>query len=78
MLKVTEIAFRGYAVTHITRARKFYQTVLGLEPTMTVGEHGGMQWTEYDNANGTLSIGAGAPDRMPSGWAVVLYLFDLR
>jgi predicted enzyme related to lactoylglutathione lyase len=39
--------------------------VLGLKPTWTVGEPGGMQWTEYDIANGTLSLGAGAPNWAP-------------
>ena len=61
MLKVTEIAFSCYPVTDMPRARKFYEGVLGLKPTMLSGEPGGMQWTEYDIANGTLSIGAGAP-----------------
>lgn len=63
MLKVIEIAFSCYPVTDMARARKFYEEVLGLKPTMLVGEPGGMQWTEYDIGPGTLSLGAGAP-----GW----------
>ena len=39
MLKVTEIAFSCYAVTDMARARKFYEEVLGLKPTMIIGEH---------------------------------------
>ena len=66
MLKVTEIAFSCYPVTDMARARSFYENVLGLKPTMIVGEPGGMQWTEYDIANGTLSIGAGAPGWKPT------------
>lgn len=66
MLKVTEIAFSCYPVTDMARARKFYEDVLGLKPTMVVGEAGGMQWTEYDNANGTLSLGVGAPEWKPT------------
>lgn len=66
MLKISEIAFSCYPVTDMARARKFYEAVLGLKPTMTVGEPGGMQWTEYDIANGTLSIGAGAPGWKPT------------
>ena len=65
MFKVTEIAFTCYPVTDMARARKFYEGVLGLKPTMLVGEPDGMQWTEYDIASGTLSIGAGAPDWHP-------------
>jgi catechol 2,3-dioxygenase-like lactoylglutathione lyase family enzyme len=60
MLKVIELAFCCYAVTDMKRARAFYEGVLGLRPTMIVGEPGGMQWTEHDIANGTLSIGCGA------------------
>jgi predicted enzyme related to lactoylglutathione lyase len=66
MLKVTEIAFSCYPVTDMARARAFYEGVLGLKATVAHGEPGGMQWTEYDIANGTLSIGAGAPDWKPS------------
>jgi predicted enzyme related to lactoylglutathione lyase len=65
-MKIKEIAFSCYPVTDMARARKFYEDVLGLKPTMIVGEAGGMQWTEYDIANGTLSIGAGAPGWKPT------------
>ena len=65
MLKVVEIAFSCYPVTDMARARKFYEGILGLKPTMIVGEAGGMQWTEYDIGPGTLSLGAGAPDWNP-------------
>ena len=65
MLKVNEIAFSCYPVIDMARARKFYEGVLGLKSTMTVGEPGGMQWTEYDIGSGTLSLGAGAPDWHP-------------
>jgi predicted enzyme related to lactoylglutathione lyase len=66
MLKATEIAFSCYPVTDMVRARKFYEEVLGLKSTMAFGEPGGMQWTEYDIANGTLTLGGGAPDWTPS------------
>jgi predicted enzyme related to lactoylglutathione lyase len=65
-MKFTEIAFSSYPVTDMDRARKFYEGVLGLKPGMIAGEPGGMQWTEYDIANGTLSIGAGAPGWKPT------------
>lgn len=67
MLKVTEIAFSCYPVTDMARARQFYETVLGLKATAVFGQAGGMQWTEYDIASGTLSIGAGAPGWQPRG-----------
>ena len=65
MIRVTEIAFSCYPVTDMARARKFYEGVLGLKATYHAGEPGGMEWTEYDIANGTLSIGAGAPNWKP-------------
>jgi predicted enzyme related to lactoylglutathione lyase len=65
-MKVTEIAFSCYPVTDMARARKFYEDILGLKPTMAHGEPGGMQWTEYDLGNGTLSLGCGAPDWKPT------------
>jgi predicted enzyme related to lactoylglutathione lyase len=49
----------------MARAREFYERILGLKPTMIVGETGGMQWTEYDIGSGTLALGAGAPDWNP-------------
>jgi predicted enzyme related to lactoylglutathione lyase len=78
MLKVTEIAFSCYPVIDMARARKFYEGVLGLKPTMIVGEAGGMQWTEYDIGPGTLSLGAGAPDWKPrsDGCSVGLEMED--
>jgi len=78
MLKITEIAFTYYPVTDMARARAFYEGVLGLKPTMVGGEPGSMQWTEYNIASGTLSLGAGAPDWKPTetGCSVGLEMED--
>ena len=65
MIKVSEIAFICYPVIDMARARKFYEDVLGLQATTSYGEPGGMQWAEYDIANGTLALGCGAPDWRP-------------
>jgi predicted enzyme related to lactoylglutathione lyase len=77
-MNVTEIAFSCYSVTVRARARKFCEGVLGLQSSMARGEPGGMQWTESDIANGTLSLGAGAPDWKPtaSGCSVGLEVED--
>ena len=64
-MKVTEIAFTGYPVTDIKRARQFYEEVLGLKATM-VFEDGRMSWIEYDIGPGTLAISNFAPDWKPS------------
>lgn len=80
MIRVTEIAFSCYPVTDMARARKFYEGVLGLKATSVVGEPGGMQFTEYDIASGTLALGAGAPDWKPTatGCSVGLEVEDFE
>ena len=65
MLKLTEIAFSFYPVKDMARARKFYESVLGLKPTVVFGEPGALQWAEYDIGAGTLALGCGAPDWNP-------------
>ena len=79
-MKILEIAFSCYPVIDMARARKFYEEILGLNPAHAVGEPGGMQWTEYEIANGTLSIGSGAPDWKPtaSGCSVGLEVDDFE
>jgi len=55
MINVTAIAFTGYPVTDIPRARAFYEQTLGLKST-TVFEHEGRHWIEYDIGPATLAI----------------------
>jgi predicted enzyme related to lactoylglutathione lyase len=64
-MKVTEIAFTGYPVTNIKRARQFYEEVLGLKPSHVFGDDK-QAWVEYDIGPGTLAISNFAPDRKPS------------
>jgi len=80
MLKVTEIAFSCYAVTDMARARKFYEEVLGLKPTLIIGEPGGMQWTEYEFGQHCLSIGCapGMFQPSPDGCSVALEVEDFE
>jgi predicted enzyme related to lactoylglutathione lyase len=66
MLKVAEIAFTCYPVTDMARARKFYEEILHLKPTMAYAPpDSGMQWTEYDIGSSTLALGSGAPGWQP-------------
>ncbi len=76
-IQFKEIAFSCYAVTDFARARKFYEGILGLKPSIIFGEGGPMQWGEYDIAGGTLSIGS-APGWKPSpdGCTVALEVVD--
>lgn len=55
MIQVTAIAFTGYPVTDLPRARAFYEQVLGLQST-AVFEHEGRHWIEYDLGAATLAI----------------------
>lgn len=55
MIAITAIAFTGYPVTDLPRARAFYEQTLGLKSS-TVFEHEGRHWIEYDVGPATLAI----------------------
>jgi predicted enzyme related to lactoylglutathione lyase len=55
MIRIKEIAFTGYPVTDVARARQFYEGVLRLAVTMQF-EHEGRHWIEYDIGPATLAI----------------------
>jgi predicted enzyme related to lactoylglutathione lyase len=58
MIKYKEIAFTAYAVTNMSRARKFYEGVLGLKVSRKFSRN----FIEYDIGRGTLVV-ACAPDK---------------
>ena len=62
MITVKEIAFTGYPVTDIARARAFYEGLLRLKPGASF-EHEGKQWLEYDVGASTLAISNMAMDQ---------------
>lgn len=64
-MKINEIAFTGYPVTDLKRARRFYEEVLKLKPSHVFGDDT-TAWVEYDIGAGTLSIGNGAPEWKPN------------
>jgi predicted enzyme related to lactoylglutathione lyase len=64
-MKVLEIAFAGYPVTDLKRAREFYEGTLGLKASHIFGDDT-TAWVEYDIGASTLSIGNGAPQWKPS------------
>jgi predicted enzyme related to lactoylglutathione lyase len=76
-MKVTEIAFVGYPVTDLKRARAFYEGTLGLVKSRLFGNDD-QGWIEYDIGAGTLSIGNMAPDWKcsPHGGAAGLEVDD--
>lgn len=77
-MTITDIAFSCYAVTDITRAKAFYEGVLGLKATLETDMGGNGYWVEYDIGHGTLAIGR-APGWQPSpdGCTVALEVEDL-
>ena len=54
-MKIVEIAFTGYPVTDMQRARAFYEGVLKLEVTRMF-ENGDRRWIEYDLGPSTFAI----------------------
>lgn len=64
-MKITEIAFTGYPVTDMARARKFYEGVLGLVVSRKFGQGEDPQWVEYDIGAGCFAIITGAGDKWP-------------
>jgi predicted enzyme related to lactoylglutathione lyase len=81
-MQVIEIAFTGYSVTDMKRAKAFYEGVLGLKKSRAFGQHDGEdQWVEYDIGPGCLAlISGGGKDWAPSpmGTAAALEVDDFQ
>ena len=77
-MKVIEIAFVGYPVTDLRRARTFYEQTLGLTVSRVFGEDL-TGWVEYDLGANTLAIGNMSPDWKPSpgGGSAALEVEDM-
>jgi predicted enzyme related to lactoylglutathione lyase len=54
-MKILELAFTGYPVTDMGRARAFYEGVLKLEPTRIIENSNG-HWIEYDLGSSTFAL----------------------
>ena len=78
-MKVTEIAFTGYPVTDLPRARKFYEEVLGLVPSWVNGTDE-KAWVEYQIGSSILAISNMAEEWTPSssGPSVALEMDDFE
>lgn len=79
-MQILEIAFTGYCVTDMTRAKDFYEGVLGLKKSRGFGATDGQdQWVEYDIGAGCLALIKGdGKDWVPSptGTAAALEVDD--
>ncbi len=78
-MKVTEMAFTGYPVTDLPRARKFYEEVLGLVPSWVNGTEE-MAWVEYEIGPAILAITNMAKEWKPAadGPSVALEMEDFE
>ncbi len=57
MSTVKEIAFTGYPITNVARARAFYEGLLGLKQSHQFGgDDGEHAWIEYDMGPHTLAL----------------------
>ncbi len=78
MVHVKEIAFTGYPVTDLARARAFYEQTLGLK-SAAVFEHEGKFWIEYEVGASTLAISNMSADKWkpsPDGPSAALKVAD--
>ena len=73
---ITEIAFTVTPVTDLSRARGFYEGVLGLKPTSIYEEAG---WVEYEIGAGAFALGKADEKWKPSaaGSSVAFEVDDL-
>jgi predicted enzyme related to lactoylglutathione lyase len=81
MIKITEIAFTAYPVSDVSRARHFYEQILGLSAGEFNHEIQGMPgkyWIEYEVGNGTLAISNAWEPSGASGPSVALEVEDLE
>ena len=62
MIRIKEIAFTGYPITDVARARRFYEDLLNLKVSVQF-EHEGKHWIEYDVGGATLAISNMAADK---------------
>jgi len=76
MIRYKEIAFTAYAVTNMRKARKFYESVLGLKPARELSP----DFVEYDIGRGTIAVGCAPKRWQPSekGTSAALEVMDFN
>jgi predicted enzyme related to lactoylglutathione lyase len=75
---IRKVAFTVYPIQDVSRARHFYEEVLGL-PLWSAGNHGEMHWIEYNLPEGGCLALTNATDELPgaSGGTIALEVEDL-
>ena len=78
-MKINEIAFIGYPVADIDRARAFYEGVLGFEPALNHELEGmpGKYWIEYEVGGVAFAISNAWEPSGESGPSVAFEVEDL-
>ena len=76
-MKIKQVAFIGYPVSDVARARAFYQDVLGLKILYAHEMPNDKWWIEYDIAGTALAISNLWPPSGQSGPGVALEVDDL-
>ncbi|GJL55004.1 MAG: glyoxalase [Nitrospirales bacterium] len=80
-IKISEIAFTGYPVSDVQRAREFYEGILGLTPGDIDGEIPGMPgiyWVEYAIGSQTLALSNAWSPSGQSGPSIALEVDDFQ
>lgn len=77
---VKEIAFVGYPVMDMDRARKFYTDVLGLTESLVMDSDGDVHWVEYEIKGTTLALAKSSGEWLPhkDGAGAALEVEDLE
>lgn len=77
-MKITELAFTGYPVTDMARARRFYEGVLGLTVSRTWGDKENPEWVEYDLGANCLALATGGGGQWPPANAGPAAAFEVE
>jgi predicted enzyme related to lactoylglutathione lyase len=80
MIKIAEVAFIAYPLSDVSRARHFYENILGLSPGEFDHEIEGVpgkHWIEYEVGNVTLAISNAWEPSGASGPSVALEVENL-
>jgi predicted enzyme related to lactoylglutathione lyase len=77
-MKINEVAFIGYPVTDVQRAREFYEGLLGLQASMAHQfPETGKWWIEYEIGGVALAISDYWPPTGQSGPTLAFEVDDL-
>lgn len=80
-MEIKDIAFIGYPVTDVARARDFYENILGLTATMAhefpKEDGGSMWWIEYEVNGVAVALSDAWPPSGQSGPSLAFEVDDL-